>query len=289
MVDPVLRACLFCRAAFPPNDAAEYVGTGRRIAFDPCRGRLWIICSACGRWNLAPLETRWEALEELERLSTQRAHLLATTENIALLVTGRLELVRVGTTTLREQAWWRYGEVLRQRNAWAAFGRARRRKLGRHAWPARLYCLHCHKAQRSISFDEAGCLRLMHDEYGHLALFVDCRCGGMATAANLLDGAVAQHVLRRVLAYRNFAGAPALQLHRAERIVTDAGSDAALIAPLTARQTPLGMLSPEMSLALEIALNEERERVLLRLEAGAVEQRWLEEERIAAIVDRELS
>jgi hypothetical protein len=27
------------------------------------RGRLWAVCSSCGRWTLAPFETRWEVLE----------------------------------------------------------------------------------------------------------------------------------------------------------------------------------------------------------------------------------
>ena len=32
---------------------------GRRLAFDPAKGRLWVVCRSCERWNLTPLEERW--------------------------------------------------------------------------------------------------------------------------------------------------------------------------------------------------------------------------------------
>ena len=61
----VIRRCLACHRPFPGNDVVEHFPASRRIAYDPERGRLWAICDGCGRWTLAPIETRWEALEEL--------------------------------------------------------------------------------------------------------------------------------------------------------------------------------------------------------------------------------
>src|SRR5262245_46187528 len=88
--------CLICHSPFEENETLEQLPRGDRIAYDPGRGRLWLICRACRRWSLIPLESRWEALEELEKLVQDRARLLSQTENIALLKAERLEVVRVG-------------------------------------------------------------------------------------------------------------------------------------------------------------------------------------------------
>jgi hypothetical protein len=87
------------------------------------RGRLWVVCRACRRWSLAPIEERWEALEELEKLTRDRARLLSQTDNIALLRSGPLEIVRVGRAELTEEAWWRYGrELASRRQNWNKLG-----------------------------------------------------------------------------------------------------------------------------------------------------------------------
>ena len=107
--------CLVCSTPFPANQRLEHFPRGERVAFDPGRGRLWAVCKACKRWSLAPIEERWEALEELEKLTKDKASLLSQTDNIALLKTGSLEIVRVGRANLTEEAWWRYGRELRSR------------------------------------------------------------------------------------------------------------------------------------------------------------------------------
>ena len=109
------QRCLVCHTPFPPNEALEHFPLGQRIAFDPGKGRLWAICLECKRWSLAPIEERWEALDELEKLVRDKARLLSQTENIALLRAERLEIVRVGKANLREQSWWRYGSELAKR------------------------------------------------------------------------------------------------------------------------------------------------------------------------------
>lgn len=109
--------CLVCSTPFSPNETLEHFPLGTRIAFDPSRGRLWAICRQCRRWSLTPIEERWEALEELEKLVTDKARLLAQTDNIALLRAHNLQIVRVGQANLTEEAWWRYGRELTQRRA----------------------------------------------------------------------------------------------------------------------------------------------------------------------------
>ena len=109
------QRCLVCHTPFPPNEALEHFPTGIRVAFDPGKGRLWAICKECKRWSLAPIEERWEALDELEKITRDRAKLLSQTDNIALLRADPLEIVRVGRANLAEQSWWRYGKELARR------------------------------------------------------------------------------------------------------------------------------------------------------------------------------
>ncbi len=115
----MIRRCLVCASDFAENEELEHLSRGRRVAFDPNRGRLWVVCRTCRRWSLIPLEDRWEALEELEKATHDRGRLLSETDNIALLRVGQLEVVRVGGAGLREEAWWRYGRELTQRRAHA--------------------------------------------------------------------------------------------------------------------------------------------------------------------------
>ncbi|MGD8319420.1 MAG: hypothetical protein PVJ02_03165 [Gemmatimonadota bacterium] len=111
----VYTRCIVCSVPFEPNEELEHIPLGKRLAFDPVRGRLWVVCRTCKRWSLTPIEERWEALEELEKLTRDRARLLSQTDNIALLRVGHLEIVRVGRANLTEEAWWRYGRELTSR------------------------------------------------------------------------------------------------------------------------------------------------------------------------------
>jgi hypothetical protein len=112
--------CLFCHAHLGANEAVEHFPVGRRLAFDPARGRLWVVCRKCERWNLSPLEERWEAIEESERLF-RGTRLRVSTDNIGLArAADGLELVRIGSPQRPEMAAWRYGDQ---------FGRRRRRHL----------------------------------------------------------------------------------------------------------------------------------------------------------------
>lgn len=109
-------ACLFCNAHLGENDQLPTFPVGCRIAFDEAKGRLWVICGRCTRWNLTPLEERWEAIEACERLY-RGTRLRTSTDNIGLArLRSGVELVRIGPALLPEIASWRYGARLLQRD-----------------------------------------------------------------------------------------------------------------------------------------------------------------------------
>jgi len=109
--------CLFCHSRLGTNEAIEHFPVGRRLAFDAAKGRLWVVCGACGRWNLSPLEERWEAIETCERLFRATRVRVTTAEiGLARLSEG-CELVRIGDPLRPEFAAWRYGTRFTRRRA----------------------------------------------------------------------------------------------------------------------------------------------------------------------------
>lgn len=123
-------ACLFCHGHLGRNSLLPTFPVGARIAFDPLRGRLWVLCRRCGRWNLSPLEERWEAIEEAERLF-RGSPIRISTDNIGLAeLPEALTLVRVGPAPRPELAAWRYGRLLRRHLARTSPGRAALRLAG---------------------------------------------------------------------------------------------------------------------------------------------------------------
>src|SRR5688500_1131433 len=112
--------CLFCNSDLGSNEALADFPVGRRLAFDAGKGRLWVVCRRCERWNLSPLEERWEAIEQAER-QFRATRQRVSTENIGLTrLRDGTELVRIGEPLRPEYAAWRYGDQ---------FGRRRRRQL----------------------------------------------------------------------------------------------------------------------------------------------------------------
>ncbi|HEX6040056.1 hypothetical protein [Longimicrobium sp.] len=109
------RNCIFCSAALGANDVLEHFPVGRSVAFDGAKGRLWAVCPRCARWNLSPIEERWETIEDAERLFRD-SRIRAQSENIGL---ARLKdgtrLIRVGRAQPGELVVWRYGHGLIRR------------------------------------------------------------------------------------------------------------------------------------------------------------------------------
>ena len=214
----VFTRCLICRSPVPANDVLEHFPLGQRVAYDPARGRLWAVCQACRRWSLAPLEERWEALEELEKVTRDRARLLSQTDNIALLRAGRLEVVRIGRANLTEEAWWRYGKELTARKerfqklslagtvaagtvmvgGWATGGMsllgmwflwgnapdvftnaARWLRFGGTAWHGDARCRQCGRAFHSLTYRERGSIYLLpSSQAGEPSLSLRCPACG---------------------------------------------------------------------------------------------------------------
>ncbi|MEJ2217184.1 MAG: hypothetical protein P8099_11270 [Gemmatimonadota bacterium] len=319
--------CIFCHRPFAANEEVEYFPVARRIAYDPARGRLWAVCDACQRWTLAPFEDRWEALEELEKLTRDRGRLLSSTDNIALFRVGDVEIVRVGRAQLREEAWWRYGRELTQRRRQARIARLaefglygaiglatgggfilwmrgdiinrlrRWNRFGTTAWRGVATCPRCGSTMTRFGFRDSRHLHIVpdHTTEDGVQLVLRCpRCGRTDDDGGYhLTGVTAEHTLRRVMAYHHFSGANEKSVRSATDLIEQVGSPRRLVTVAAEDHARIRELmrsrNGTQSIALEIALIDEAERHLLELELAALEERWREEEEIAAIVDRQLT
>jgi hypothetical protein len=116
----MFSTCIFCNQPLGSNETFETFPVGKRLAFDPARGRLWVVCAACERWNLTPLDERWETIEHAEKLYTDTRRRVST-DNIGLAkLREGTTLVRIGEPMRPEFAAWRYGDQ---------FGRRRTRAM----------------------------------------------------------------------------------------------------------------------------------------------------------------
>ncbi|MCC6318567.1 MAG: hypothetical protein IT361_12865 [Gemmatimonadaceae bacterium] len=116
----MFSTCIFCNKPLGRNSSLEAFPVGERLAFDPARGRLWVVCMSCERWNLSPLDERWEAIEQAERLYTGTRRRVST-DNIGLAkLPEGTTLVRIGNPQRPEFVAWRYGDQ---------FGRRRTRAM----------------------------------------------------------------------------------------------------------------------------------------------------------------
>jgi hypothetical protein len=122
----VYSTCIFCHASLGNNEIIERFPVGRRLAFDASKGRLWVVCPTCSRWNLTPLEERWEAVEDCERRYRAAKSRVNTGEIGLCRLPEGVGLVRIGRPLFPEMAAWRYGTQLvrrwKQRVAVGAIG-----------------------------------------------------------------------------------------------------------------------------------------------------------------------
>lgn len=116
----MFTTCIHCTQSLGANEAFEVFPVGSRLAFDGRRGRLWVICRGCGRWNLSPLDERWEAIEAMERRFAD-TRLRVSTDNVGLArLREGVDLIRIGEPQRPEMAAWRYGDQ---------FGARRKRQM----------------------------------------------------------------------------------------------------------------------------------------------------------------
>jgi hypothetical protein len=105
----------FCQAPLGATRRSSVSRSGRRLAFDAAKGRLWVVCRAASGGTSRPLEERWEAIEQAERLFAG-TRLRVSTDHVGLArVREGTELVRIGAAQRPELAAWRYGDRLGRR------------------------------------------------------------------------------------------------------------------------------------------------------------------------------
>ena len=312
--------CTFCDAPLGQNDVLERFPVGRRVAFDVARGRLWVVCRGCERWNLVPEDERWEIIEDCER-RFRATRMRYSTENIGLcrLAEG-LELVRIGRPMRPELAAWRYGDQ---------FGRRWRRHLalaGGAAAAAAAALTVGTMAAGAVALvpalallDHAGLLRRMREYHAVVArvpatpetpelanvrgrhldearILMGGSWGdswGLAVSVGdrylVFQGDQAVRIAGTLLARINVSGARAVDVGLAVTLLERHG-DASTFFRWAARRPErdrhrLAGLPIEVRLALEMISHEETERAVLAGELQQLQVAWKEAEEIAAIAD----
>jgi hypothetical protein len=311
----VYTSCAFCNARLSGDGGPSGLPVGQRFAFDEWRGRLWVVCQRCARWNLTPLGDRLERIETLARVASG-AKAVAATDHVALLRWGRYGLIRVGRPPRIELAGWRYGERLRTRRRERAmvvvpltvaavglvvaanvaiggsfgfgvwnFGRFADglyvglvgRRLVRLPEPP--MCEHC-GARLELKAQDVQHARLVPDPQSGFGVLPTCPvCHHEAT---LLTGGAAHAMLRPGLAYLNLRRSSRHRADEAAAIVGAAGGPEHLVRDIARRELTIRSLRPDRQLALEMALDE-------RAEMEELERHWREAEELADIADGPLS
>jgi hypothetical protein len=315
------RSCIFCSAPLGSNESIERFPVGRSLAFDGEKGRLWAVCPKCARWNLAPIEERWEAMEDAERLFRD-TRMRVQSENIGLAkLRDGTRLVRVGGALPGELAAWRYGETLFRRRTRHLLVGAAAAGIGAagfligiagmgNRWRGR-------RVVQQLPSDSTGAepvtvlrrdlegARLVQADGERIAIrfpHLLGRWGGppRITAVQVIrtpstpltvTGDPARTLLARAMVHVNAQGARPDRVATALRRIAAAGSPEAFLLNAARAERMLVPLDgkpaePMGDLALEMALHEETERRALDGELAMLEAMWREAEGIAAIADR---
>jgi len=309
------RTCLFCGSSLGKNHSLEHQPVGRRLAFDRHLGRLWAVCRRCDQWNLAPLDQRWEAVEECEQRFRETTLRIATSNiGLARLADGT-ELIRIGQPLTPEFAAWRYGDQFgrrRRRTLWlatAGIGAAAGVLLGGVAAVAAAGAgmagwrlggavtrMRYGNRGRSLAVGHADVVTVGRQ---HLA-DVRVLCGGSwgdswglylphSGGTSILTGSDAIRGAGVLLARINRFGASASQVDLAVDILErhrDASTCFRWAGSRPERERyRLARLPMAIRLALEMAAHEETERRILRGELAGYRRRWVRAEEIAGIAD----
>lgn len=311
----MFRSCAFCNTAFDGDGGPSGLGVGRRIAFDEWKGRLWVVCPRCSRWNLTPFDDRLERIEAIARVARD-GRIAACTDQVSLIRWQRYDLIRIGKPPRIELATWRYGERLRNRQRermkvvvpltiaaiglgvaanvvagggfgvvvwnihravdWMYLRIVGGRKLRMIELPVCAYC----GSVMQLRARHVQHARLVPDTHADLAVVVscpNCRHEGAQIA-----GAEAVQMLRQGLTYLNLRRGGRRRAEDAAQEVDQAGGPEQLVHDIARRELTLRSLRPERGLALEMAVDE-------RAEVEELERQWREAEEIAQIADGTLS
>lgn len=308
--------CLFCHKSLGANDVLEAFPVGRRLSFDQAKGRLWVVCRSCERWNLSPLEERWEAIEACERLF-RGTRLRTSTENIGLArVPGGLELVRIGAPLRPELAAWRYGDQFgrRRRNLYirgglalgafaalnvggAAMGIALGTFSGVFASTFARYVFGSDdEVVARVRLPEGRELGIKRGRLKHVNLY-QLSSGEAALLLPdgrshlVVSGDEARAAVKQLLPAINRTGAGKRRVQEAVRLLEDVRDPRSFVAyaarHATATKTAsLGALPYPLRLGLEMATHEEAERRALEGELAALEAEWRRADELASISDQ---
>jgi hypothetical protein len=320
------RTCIYCNRKLGSNETIERFPVGRRLAFDRQKGRLWVICETCRRWNLSPLEERWEAIDDCERRFYDTARRFST-DNIGLarLAEG-LELVRIGQPRRREFAAWRYGRTFLRRRIrslivagsklaisaagilagadifWVFIIGGKKRVVARvrDEKGTRLFVTRKELPRIELSGAESAdswSLLVPYRPLERAGLFGSKGKGSLQHA--VLRGPVAVRAAGRILPMVNSWGGTNAQVQDAVTLIEESATPASLFVRVAGtpgtRRSGGGVdagsiflkgMRAEVRLALEMAAHEESERRALEGELAQLEDAWREAEEIASIADR---
>ena len=317
------QACLFCKKTLGSNEVVESFPVGRRLAFDAAKGRLWVVCRSCKRWNLTPLEERWEAVEACEKLFRD-TRLRTSSENIGLARHSEgLELVRIGKPLRPEFAAWRYGDQLGERRRRQVVGLATGGPIGAaiyYALPPLATSLAVIPLGLGLAYwlmrrtaakvrvgdasagavvtpdnvarfreSDLGTIRILpHDHEPKFRVEV---CRGKRTAS--FEKEDARRVAGTILPFVNHWGATRKSVGAAVSQIESHQTPGRFLASVAheehtdayGRVGYVKSMPRPTRLALEMALHEEQERRALEGELWLLEQAWKEADEIAAISD----
>lgn len=311
----MFSTCIFCNRPLGANAVIEQFPVGRRLAFDASRGRLWVVCRKCERWNLSPLEERWEAVEMCERLFRE-TRLRVSTENIGLAKHAEgLELVRIGQPMRPEFAAWRYGDQFgRRRKRAIAYGAGGLALLAGLSFAGPLVIggsglgwywawqswdvVASIRTQARLRTDDGRIIKLKRDDLQHTRL----RPSEEGFRLSILkgrkqqwfEGAEAERFASQIIPKMNRKGGKKDAVQSAVQEIERHGHPDRFLADVVAGDRFQGRkgvpgyidkMPVPVRLALEMALHEEEERRALEGELWRLERAWTEAEEIAAISD----
>lgn len=312
------KTCMFCNRPLGENRVVESFPVGRRLAFDAARGRLWVVCRRCERWNLTPLEERWEAVEACERLFRETRVRVSTEEiGLARLSEG-LELVRIGDPLRGEFAAWRYGDQFGRRRKKAilygvggavvagsvvvsgalagVIGSALLGQTG-NLWNLWLNG----RTLVKLRPDDGRVIKLKRMDLLGTRLRADGGVSGdfrievrKGNRKEWFEGEEARRMAERIVPAINRSGAKRDTVQTAVTEIERLGHPEAFMADVVRgdrftdkKGVPgyVNKMPKAMKLAVEMALHEEQERRALEGELWRLERAWEQAEEIAAIAD----
>ncbi|MGW8267100.1 MAG: hypothetical protein ACWGSQ_12090 [Longimicrobiales bacterium] len=276
------------------------------------------MCPACSRWNLTPLEDRWETLEACERAVRDEGRIRVRTENLSLVEVDEGGLIRIGSPPRSEFVDWRYGPRLPapppRGGLWARFLTRFLARLpepppegydpyrgifgvvDQTPWLASPFlgvassltylfsqlplAPGCPSCARPLALRpwDFQRIRLLTERPGP-ALLAQCALCGAEVVVPIRE---ARPVLRLGLGLVTPSDILQAVSAEAASVLDRAGDPERFIANLASDLPTLGELANETRAGLLIALDE-------GAEAEALESEWREAEELAAIVDGELT